>query len=242
MVQLSVHTLNHGQIITTIQVNMMSFGELCGIYVFVYDLCVSYVLTEAAEQGTGEGDGSASAGDGRGSAPGQWHRAPLSRTGVLPPIDDATRNAVLKSMCYGLFSHIARKVEEKPYFTTMEGNASIVFVHPGSMFFGNAEHIKWALFHQVVWTSKPYMRIVCPVKYRWVKYLLPKLRQVEVHALSSTGEVKRTALVEADKEAKKAKLAAKVQDAAASHTSESEVDLARQRYLERKKKKKARPI
>lgn len=36
---------------------------------------------------------------------------------------------------------------------------------------------------------QPYMRCVCPVEYAWVRHLLPKLHEVEVHMLSGRGEV-----------------------------------------------------
>ena len=38
------------------------------------------------------------------------------------------------------------------------------------------------------------MRNVFPIRYEWVKFLLPKLRQVEVRALSTTGKISAVAL------------------------------------------------
>jgi hypothetical protein len=103
------------------------------------------------------------------------------------------------------------------------GNASVVLVHPSSAFFEKQEQLKWVVFFEVVWTSKvcgeaarhfaqfrpapinfplspqhcaaqPFMRVVCPIRYEWVKFLLPKLRQVEVRSLSTTGKVSAVAL------------------------------------------------
>lgn len=34
-------------------------------------------------------------------------------------------------------------------------------------------------------TSKIYMRTLCPIRYEWVKDLLPKLHEVDVYQLSS---------------------------------------------------------
>jgi ATP-dependent RNA helicase DHX40 len=58
------------------------------------------------------------------------------------------------------------------------GNATVVVLHPSSAYFEDPSALDWAIFHQVVWTSKPFMRTVCPIEYEWVRYLLPKLRKV----------------------------------------------------------------
>lgn len=43
----------------------------------------------------------------------------------------------------------------------------------------------WIIFHDVLVTSKIYVRTVCPIRYEWVKDLLPKLHEIDVYELSS---------------------------------------------------------
>lgn len=45
--------------------------------------------------------------------------------------------------------------------------------------------LEWILFHEVLVTSKVYVRTVCPVRYEWVKDLLPRLHKIDVYELSS---------------------------------------------------------
>lgn len=77
------------------------------------------------------------------------------------------------------------------------------------------DSLDWIVFHEVVWTTRIYARTVCPVgflpvpyrynkitvggqhclwlqvRYEWLKELLPRLHVVDVHMLSSAGEVDR---------------------------------------------------
>lgn len=45
--------------------------------------------------------------------------------------------------------------------------------------------LEWILFHDVLVTSKVYVKTVCPVRYRWVKDLLPRLHKIDAYELSS---------------------------------------------------------
>ncbi|KAK7829909.1 hypothetical protein U0070_003364, partial [Myodes glareolus] len=45
--------------------------------------------------------------------------------------------------------------------------------------------LEWIIFHEVLVTTKVYARIVCPIRYEWVRDLLPKLHELNAHDLSS---------------------------------------------------------
>ncbi|XP_078610851.1 putative ATP-dependent RNA helicase DHX40 isoform X1 [Branchiostoma floridae x Branchiostoma japonicum] len=89
-----------------------------------------------------------------------------------------------RALCDGFFNHIARRSATGRSFRTMDGHASTVFIHPSSVLFGEEAQLDWVIFHEVVWTSKVYMRTVCPVRYSWVQDLLPKLHQLDLSSLS----------------------------------------------------------
>lgn len=90
----------------------------------------------------------------------------------------------------------------------MDGHGSMVHIHPSSsvnvyfyfhgfltthsahnlccsQLFEQETELNWVIFHDVLVTSKVYIRTVCPVRYEWVKDLLPKLHEVDVYELSS---------------------------------------------------------
>lgn len=51
--------------------------------------------------------------------------------------------------------------------------------------FGQESQLDWIIFHDVLATSRMFVRTVCPIRYEWVKDLLPKLHEVDVYELSS---------------------------------------------------------
>lgn len=46
-------------------------------------------------------------------------------------------------------------------------------------------HLEWIIFHDVLVTSKVYVRTVCPIRYEWVQELLPRLHKMDAYELSS---------------------------------------------------------
>jgi ATP-dependent RNA helicase DHX40 len=105
--------------------------------------------------------------------------------------------------------------------------------------FGLEDSLDWIVFHEVVWTTRIYARTVCPVRYEWLKELLPRLHVVDVHMLSSSGEVDRsidekpTVLTVSEQE-QTAEDAEPTVNKLSRRNNESSVAAARMRYLERK--------
>lgn len=54
-----------------------------------------------------------------------------------------------------------------------------------SKLFEKEADLNWVIFHDVMVTSRVYTRTVCPIRYEWVKDLLPKLHEVDAYELSS---------------------------------------------------------
>lgn len=60
-----------------------------------------------------------------------------------------------QALCAGLFHNVAQAAEGQNHFRTMEGQASVVLVHPSSAYFGEAQKtLKWVVYFEVVWTSQ----------------------------------------------------------------------------------------
>ena len=62
----------------------------------------------------------------------------------------------LQAICAGFFFHAARKDPQEGYKTVVEQNA--VFIHPSSALFQRQPD--WVVYHELVLTSKEYMREV----------------------------------------------------------------------------------
>uniref|UniRef100_A0A8C8RGN6 DEAH-box helicase 40 n=1 Tax=Pelusios castaneus TaxID=367368 RepID=A0A8C8RGN6_9SAUR len=98
---------------------------------------------------------------------------------------DGSKDEILRRcLCTGYFTNVARRSAGRT-FCTMDGHGSIVHIHPSSALHDQEPQPEWIIFHDVLVTSKMYVRTVCPIRYDWVKDLLPKLHEIDVYELSS---------------------------------------------------------
>ncbi len=100
---------------------------------------------------------------------------------TMSPLSQCVR----QSICYGLFCNVGRVSASRRNFRTMDGHGTVAYVHPSSTLFGCEQSIDWVVYFELVETSKTYMRTLCPIKYAWVKDLLPHLHDIDVYKLSS---------------------------------------------------------
>lgn len=91
---------------------------------------------------------------------------------------------VRQSLCYGLFGNVARIAFGRRSFKTMDGHSTTAYVHPSSALFGAEDSLDWVVYYELLETAKTYMRTVCPIRYVWVKDLLPQLHEIDVYRLS----------------------------------------------------------
>nr|XP_043887751.1 probable ATP-dependent RNA helicase DHX40 [Solea senegalensis] len=156
---------------------------------------------------------------------------------------DGNKSEILRRcLCTGYFTNVARRSMGK-MFCTMDGHGSMVHIHPSSSLFDLEAELNWVIFHDVLVTSRVYMRTVCPIRYEWVKDLLPKLHEVDVYELSSVAREEVT-----DEEMMKweTKEAAKRQQEVAAEdvtkklekrNNEATISDARARYMQRKQQR-----
>ncbi|KAL7831661.1 hypothetical protein AOLI_G00292090 [Acnodon oligacanthus] len=142
-------------------------------------------------------------------------------------------------LCIGYFTNVARRSVGKA-FCTMDGHGSTVHIHPSSSLFGQEAQLDWIIFHDVLVTSRVYVRTVCPIRYDWVKDLLPKLHEIDVYELSS---VAREEVTDEEMAQWVKKRTAKTQTGPSEDVSsklekrndDSSITEARARYLQRKR-------
>ena len=87
-------------------------------------------------------------------------------------IVSASRNyiKIRKAIVSGFYSHAAKKDPQEGYRTLIDG--AQVFIHPSSALF-HAQP-EWVIYHEVVQTTKEYMREVMAVESKWLVELAPR--------------------------------------------------------------------
>ena len=138
---------------------------------------------------------------------------------------------IRQALCYGLFGSVARLSPGQRSFRTMDGHSTMCYIHPSSSLFGQEEKLDWVVFYELVDTAKTYMRTLCPIRYSWVKDLLPQLHDIDVYRLSNCERKREVAEVVAGDD-----LAPATKKACQSpkETLDERASSARERFLARK--------
>lgn len=170
------------------------------------------------------------------------HRLQQKRDFPVETFDGNKSELFRRCLCTGYFTNVARRSVGK-VFCTMDGHGSMVHIHPSSSLFDQEAELNWVIFHDVLATSRVYIRTVCPIRYEWVKDLLPKLHEVDVYELSSVAreEVTDEEMIKWDsREATKRQSEVSNEDAIKKlekRNNETTVSDARARYLQRKQQR-----
>jgi len=77
---------------------------------------------------------------------------------------------IRKAITSGFFFHCARKDPQEGYRTLVENTP--VHIHPSSALF--QQQPDWVIYHELVLTTKEYMREVCQIDPRWLVELAPR--------------------------------------------------------------------
>ncbi|KAH6576083.1 hypothetical protein BASA61_008740 [Batrachochytrium salamandrivorans] len=78
-------------------------------------------------------------------------------------------SAIRKCIISGFFSHAAKMRPDGSYSTVRDNK--ILYIHPNSVLFKRSP--EWVVFHEVVETTKPFMRDVMVVQPEWLSELAP---------------------------------------------------------------------
>lgn len=95
---------------------------------------------------------------------------------------------IQKAICSGFFFHAARKDPQEGYKTVVEQQP--VYVHPSSAVFQRQPD--WVVYHELVLTTKEYMREVTVIDPRWLVELAPRFfKAADPHKLSRRKKAER---------------------------------------------------
>ena len=105
-------------------------------------------------------------------------------------IESAGRNftKVRKAIASGYFTHAAKKDPQEGYKTMDEGQ--VVYIHPSSALFNR--NPEWIIYHELVLTTKEYMREVMAIEPKWLIELAPRFyRSADNRTLSKRKRMER---------------------------------------------------
>ena len=88
---------------------------------------------------------------------------------------------IKKSIAAGFFVHAAKKDPSEGYKTLVDNQQ--IYIHPSSSLFNKSP--EWIVYHELVLTTKEYMREVCTIEPKWLVEVAPNFFKFsELNALS----------------------------------------------------------
>jgi ATP-dependent RNA helicase DHX8/PRP22 len=76
---------------------------------------------------------------------------------------------VQKSICSGFFRNVAKRDPQDGFRTLVDNQ--IVYIHPSSAIY--QKQPEWIVYHELVFTTKEYMREVCAIDAKWLVEFAP---------------------------------------------------------------------
>ncbi|TYI36634.1 hypothetical protein ES332_A03G155100v1 [Gossypium tomentosum] len=141
-----------------------------------------------------------------------------------------------KALSIGFASQLAERMRHHNGFRTLGFKPQLVQVHPSSVLKPDDDGLypNYVVYHELIATSRPYMRNVCAVERQWVIPILEKLDKLDVRKLSGGGLGHVEEITEGNKSDLLKKEAVIV---TAPEEQESKIQAARECFLARKGKK-----
>ncbi|OVA15404.1 Helicase [Macleaya cordata] len=140
-----------------------------------------------------------------------------------------------RALCVGYASQLAERMIHHNGYRTLGFKPQLVQVHPSSVLKTDEDGKlpNYLVYHELINTSRPYMRNVCAVEMSWVMPILKKLEKVNVNKLSGGIATPEDNLKEevTDLPKKEADIVNAPDD------RNSQIQAARERFLARKSKK-----
>eukprot|EP01069_Polyplicarium_translucidae_P005769 Polyplicarium_translucidae@DN2849_c0_g2_i2.p1 len=97
-------------------------------------------------------------------------------------------NRVRKAICAGYFRNACRKDPQEGYRTCSDNQQ--VYMHPSSSLYNR--NPEWIVYHELVMTTKEYLRDCCTIEPKWLVDLAPNVyHQIEDSRLSKRKQKER---------------------------------------------------
>ncbi|KAH7836184.1 hypothetical protein Vadar_033513 [Vaccinium darrowii] len=91
-----------------------------------------------------------------------------------------------KALCVGYANQLAERMMRHNGYRTLGFKPQLVQVHPSSVLKTDEEGMlpNYVVYHELVSTSRPFMRNLCAVEMRWVMPIFTKLEKLNINRLS----------------------------------------------------------
>ncbi|KAH0464603.1 hypothetical protein IEQ34_007389 [Dendrobium chrysotoxum] len=141
-----------------------------------------------------------------------------------------------RALCRGYGNQLAERMLHHNGFRTLGYRSQLVQVHPSSVLEANEDGRlpDYVVYHELISTSRPFMRNVCTVDMSWVIPILKKLEKMDIYKLSGALESGKT---EQEEHKQLPPPNAEGNSKSIGDSMESRILAARERYLNRKAKK-----
>ncbi|ONK77742.1 uncharacterized protein A4U43_C02F10070, partial [Asparagus officinalis] len=160
------------------------------------------------------------------------------KSGLRHKKSDHDYQKLRRALCKGYGNQLAERMLHHNGYRTLGYRSQLIQVHPSSVLETDEDGQlpDYVVYHELINSSRPFMRNVCAVEMSWVMPILRKIEKMDVNKLSGgfgalnekeTPEDKQEQLPE--KEASGS--------TAPSDNVDSKIQAARERYLARKAKK-----
>ncbi|XAR48163.1 RNA helicase [Bertholletia excelsa] len=140
-----------------------------------------------------------------------------------------------KALCVGYAAQLAERMIRHNGYRTIGFRPQLVQVHPSSVLSTDDEGLlpNYVVYHELISTTRPFMRNVCAVEMPWVMPILQKLEKLNIRKLSGGSGLSEELAAE-----DKSSVADKDVDVARRPDDhESRIQAARERFLARKAKR-----
>ncbi|KAM0984348.1 hypothetical protein ACFX15_011390 [Malus domestica] len=140
-----------------------------------------------------------------------------------------------KALCVGYANQLAERMMHHNGYRTLGFKPQVVQVHPSSVLKPDDEGKlpDYVVYHELIATTRPFLRTVCAVNVAWVRPILDKVNNLNIKKLSGgIGRIEEQPEGNLSDLPKKEDVVAPVLD-----NRESRVQAARERFLARKGKK-----
>ncbi|XP_042502948.1 probable pre-mRNA-splicing factor ATP-dependent RNA helicase DEAH4 isoform X2 [Macadamia integrifolia] len=142
-----------------------------------------------------------------------------------------------RALCVGYANQLAERMIHHNGYRTLGYKSQLVQVHPSSVLRSDEDGMlaNYVVYHELISTSRPFMRNVCGVEMSWVMPILKKLEKLDINKLSGgSGSSNERSNGEEPLDLQKKKDGDVVK---APDDCDSRIQAARERFLARKGKK-----
>ncbi|KAK2975250.1 hypothetical protein RJ640_028002 [Escallonia rubra] len=91
-----------------------------------------------------------------------------------------------KALCAGYANQLGERMLRHNGYRTLGFKSQLVQVHPSSVLRADDDGMlpNYVIYHELITTSRPFMRNVCEVEMAWVTPILKKLQKLDIRKLS----------------------------------------------------------